>query len=308
MTVELRAPSLDDLEALTDLVNRQAHELYGEREETPESMALWLTGPGLDPATDSRIAIVAGEGEVRGYVDIDADPDPRYWVDLRVPPSESANVREALMDWAESQAAERGTGKADALIRFYTSRIDDPTNQELEARGYRLIRHSYRMRIDFDDDPPQPEWPEGISVRTGTADDAKTVYEIQHETFEDSWEFNPDPYGEWTHWMTSYEGFDPSLWFIAEADREVAGVSLCRVHEADENLGWVRVLGVRRPWRRRGLGRALLLHSFHEFRRRGISSVGLGVDAESLTGANLLYENAGMRVVRQSNIYEKSLS
>lgn len=306
MTVELRAPTLDDVDSLTDLVNRHADELYGEREETPESMALWLTGPGLDPVTDVRIAIVGGE--VRGYVDIDADPDPRYWVDLRVPPSEAANIRETLMDWAETQAAERGAGKADALIRFYTSSIDVPTNEELEARSYQLIRHSYRMRIDFDDDPPQPEWPEGISVRTGTGDDAATAYETQHETFEDSWEFNPHPYDEWAHWMTSYEGFDPSLWFIAEADGEVAGVSLCRVHEADENVGWVRVLGVRRPWRRRGLGRALLLHSFHEFRSRGVSAVGLGVDAESLTGANLLYESVGMRVVRHSNIYEKSLT
>ena len=306
MTVELRAPTLGDLDLLTDLVNRDADELYGEREETPESMALWLTGPGLDPATDIRIALVGGE--VRGYVDIDADPDPTYWVDLRVPPSEVANVREALMDWAETQAAERGAGKADALLRFYTASVDAPTNQELEARGYRLIRHSYRMRIDFGDDPPQPNWPEGISVRTATAGDARTAYETQLETFEDSWEFNPSPYDEWAHWMTSYEGFDPSLWFIAEAKGEVAGVSLCRVHEADENLGWVRVLGVRRPWRRRGLGRALLLHSFHEFRRRGISAVGLGVDAESLTGANRLYETAGMRVVRHSGVYEKALS
>jgi mycothiol synthase len=306
MTVELRAPTLDDLDSLTELVNRDADELYGERDETSESIALWLTGPGLDPATDSRIALVGGE--VRGYVDIDADPDPTYWVDLRVPPSEQGAIREALMDWAESQAAERGAEKADALLRFYTASVDSPTKQELESRGYRLIRHSYRMRIDFDDEPPEPEWPEGVTVRAGTLEDARVAYETQEETFEDSWAFNPSPYDEWNHWMTSYEGFDPSLWFIAEAEGQVAGVSLCRVNEADENLGWVRVLGVRRPWRRRGLGRALLLHSFQEFRRRGISAVGLGVDAESLTGAVRLYENAGMRVFRRSDIYERHIA
>jgi hypothetical protein len=47
---------------------------------------------------------------------------------------------------------------------------------------------------------------------------------------------------------------------------------------------------------------------FHEFHRRGFHGVGLGVDAESLTGANRLYENAGMRVYRRSDIYEKALS
>ena len=305
MTVELRAPTIEDVQALAGLVNRDAEELYGERDETPESMMLWLTGPGLDPATDARVAMVGGD--LRGYVDVDADPDPRYWVDLRVPPSEQAGVRAALMDWAEAEAGARGAGKAGALIRFYTAGVDAATKQELEARGYGLIRHSYRMRIDFEDELPEPECPDGVTLRAATGDDARTACEVQHETFADSWEYNPAPFDEWRHWMIGYDGFDPSLWFIAEANDEVAGVSLCRVHEADENLGWVRVLGVRRPWRRRGLGRALLLHSFHEFRRRGMSGVGLGVDAESLTGAHRLYENAGMRVVRRSDIYEKSL-
>lgn len=303
--VDLRPPRLDETEALAELVNKDGGELYGEQEETPESIALWLTGPGLDPQADSRVAVVAGD--LRGYVDIDAHPDPTYWVDLRVPPSEAAGVRRSLIDWAEEQAAERGAGKQGARVRFYTSSLDGPTKEELEARGHRLIRHSYRMRIDFQGELPEPAWPEGVTARSGTRHDARLAYETQQETFEDSWEFHPDPFDEWSHWMTSYEGFDPSLWFVAEEGGEAVGISLCRMHEAEEGLGWVRVLGVRRPWRRRGLGRALLLHTFHEFRGRGVSAVGLGVDAESLTGANRLYESVGMRIVREHDIYEKAL-
>lgn len=303
--IELRPPRLDETAALADLINQDAQELHGEQEETQESIELWLTGPGLDPESDSRVAVA--DGRLRGYVDIDAHPEPTYWVDLRVPPSETAGVRTRLIDWAEEQASERGAGKPGALVRFFTSSLDGPTKRELEDRGYRLIRHSYRMRIDFKGELPEPEWPEAVTVRSATPDDAEVAYEIQQETFEDSWEHHPDPFDEWSHWMTSYDGFDPSLWFLAEAGGEVAGVSLCRVHEADENLGWVRVLGVRRAWRRRGLGRALLVHSFREFQRRGIQAVALGVDAESLTGANKLYESAGMRVVRRNDIYEQSI-
>jgi len=69
----------------------------------------------------------------------------------------------------------------------------------------------------------------------------------------------------------------------------------------------VNILGVRNQWRRQGLGRSLLLHCFHEFRRRGFHAAALGVDADSLTGANRLYESAGMRVVRRSDVYEKAL-
>ncbi|MFL5930127.1 MAG: GNAT family N-acetyltransferase [Gaiellaceae bacterium] len=306
MSVELRAPTLDDVDGLTELVNRDAGELYGERDETPESIALWLTGPGLDPAKDARIAV---EGDVvRGWVDIYAHPDPTYWSDLRVPPSERGEVRTTLLDWVEDEARRRGAGKSGARLRLYTSSKDAPMKSALEERGYRRIRGSYRMRIDFEHEVPEPDWPDGVVVRDATHEDAELAHETQEETFQDSWEHSPYPFDEWRHWMVGYEGFDPSLWFIAESAGEVAGISLCRVSDADHQLGWVSILGVRRPWRRQGLGRALLLHTFREFRRRGIPSVGLGVDAESLTGAQKLYESAGMRVVRQNDIYEQDVS
>jgi mycothiol synthase len=304
VSVELRSPRLDEVTAVTGLVNRVSDELFGEREETEESVRRWLTAPKLDPETDARIAVT--DEEIRGYADLGAHPDPRYWADLRVPRSEGDDVRTALLAWLEARARERGEGKADALLRFFCWAHDEPEKRLLEATGYRLIRHSYRMRIDFEGEPPEPEWPDGAQPRTVRDEDMEAVYETHQETFEDSWEHARDSYEEWRHWLHG-EGFDPSLWFLAEEGREPAGISLCRLFEVEPGLGWVSVLGVRRPWRRRGLGRALLLHSFHELRRRGCHAVGLGVDAESLTGANRLYENAGMHVVRRSDIYEKNL-
>jgi ribosomal protein S18 acetylase RimI-like enzyme len=88
---------------------------------------------------------------------------------------------------------------------------------------------------------------------------------------------------------------------------EPAGVAICHPHTALSELGWVGELGVLRPWRRRGIGRALLLHAFAAFRERGFVRAGLGVDAESLTGANRLYEQVGMRVSASFDIREKSV-
>ncbi len=79
-------------------------------------------------------------------------------------------------------------------------------------------------------------------------------------------------------------------------------------HSLEMRVGWVRVLGVKWPWRRRGLGLALLLHSFGELLRRGIRTVGLGVDAENLTGAVRLYERAGMWVEHRYDICERRLA
>jgi ribosomal protein S18 acetylase RimI-like enzyme len=75
----------------------------------------------------------------------------------------------------------------------------------------------------------------------------------------------------------------------------------------DPDMAWVNTLGVRRAWRNRGLGQALLLHSFGEFYRRGKRKAGLGVDATNLTGATRLYEKVGMRVYREFIQYEKVL-
>ncbi|HET8846927.1 MAG TPA: GNAT family N-acetyltransferase, partial [Ktedonobacteraceae bacterium] len=115
----------------------------------------------------------------------------------------------------------------------------------------------------------------------------------------------PGIYENWyRRQITDNETFDPTLWFIAVEGDTVAGFALCG-HYLQDSI--VSDLGVRRPWRRKGLGLALLHHAFGELYRRGISKVVLGVDSENLTGATRLYERAGMRIELQYDTYEKAL-
>ena len=74
-------------------------------------------------------------------------------------------------------------------------------------------------------------------------------------------------------------------------------------------MGWIHIhiLAVGRPWRRCGLAVALLRNAFAEFAKRGKNKAGLDVDATGLTGANRVYERAGMRPTRQKDAYEKEL-
>ena len=300
MNVELRPPMLDEGAAIAELVNRAADELFGEPDETEATVRQWLTAPELDPEHNIRLAI--SDGELAGYADIAPHPEPTYWLDVRVPMSVGDEVRDALIAWGEERAREQDA----SLIRAFMPENDTRYASALTRKGCDLIRHSYRMRIDFTEPPSAPEWPEGVTVRAAVEGDIRTAYDVYTETFEDTWEFGRDPFEEWRHWMVE-DDLDLSLWFVAEDRDEVAGAALCKPHDAEQGLGWVNILGVRRPWRRRGLGRALLLHLFGEFHRRGFHGVGLGVDAESLTGANRLYESAGMRVSRRNDIYEKPL-
>jgi mycothiol synthase len=99
--------------------------------------------------------------------------------------------------------------------------------------------------------------------------------------------------------------FDPALWTVARDSEEVAGVIRCDPRRWGG--GWVGVLGVRRPWRRRGLGLALLQRSFGTFFDRGERRVALGVDAENPSGATRLYERAGMHVEAEHLTWEKEM-
>ena len=182
--------------------------------------------------------------------------------------------------------------------------IGDTVAREMhEAEGYRPIRFSWRMEIKLPEQPPAPQWPDGIVLRPFDLEQHnRQVFEADDEAFRDHWGHTPWTYSLWKQRMNDSEGFDPALWFIAWDGDQVAGFSLCRYRMG---IGYVGSLGVRRPWRKRGLGKALLLHSFGEFFRRGMQTVGLGVDASNPTGATRLYQKAGMHIAAEYVIYEK---
>jgi ribosomal protein S18 acetylase RimI-like enzyme len=161
------------------------------------------------------------------------------------------------------------------------------------------------MRAELASVAGEPSWPEGVQVRVFEPGDERVFYEVHQEAFEDTWEHISEPFDEWAHWLLEPPAFAPELWFLAHEGGEPAGVAICHPHGTLSDTGWIRILAVRRPWRRRGLGRALLLNAFAEFRRRGFAAAGLGVDATSETGANRLYESAGMHVSARFDILEK---
>jgi ribosomal protein S18 acetylase RimI-like enzyme len=71
--------------------------------------------------------------------------------------------------------------------------------------------------------------------------------------------------------------------------------------------GWVENISVRRPWRRRGLARALISATIEGLRERGMTEAALGVDTQNVTGALHLYESVGFRPVSKSTTYRKAM-
>ena len=174
-----------------------------------------------------------------------------------------------------------------------------------ENEGYQAIRFSWHMEIELQEEPQVPPFPNGINLRPFLLEEHNhALYEAHEEAFSDHWGHVRGTFESWNHHMIDRENFDPSLFFIAWDGDQIAGYSLCRYRMGS---GWVGTLGVRRPWRKRGLGEALLLHSFSEFYHRGTRTIGLGVDAQNPTGATRLYKKAGMQVASEMVVYEKEL-
>jgi ribosomal protein S18 acetylase RimI-like enzyme len=301
-TLTLRVPMLGELPAIMAFFGdlHEAHDAGASEAEISDC----LTNPLFDPEDYVRIALA--RDRIVGWIDIwdQNRAHERLFLDCRAYPRD-VTVYAALLDWAE----ERGEAIAvddKTVLRARAESDDDTLAAELERRGFRFIRHFLRMESELGELPAEPEWPQGITVRTFQLDDTRAVYDADMEAFADHWDFVPVAFDEWSQLMLGSATFDPTLWFLAEDGDEIAGISLC-LAERRPNTGHVGILGVRPQWRRRGLGRSLLLHSFRELRQRGREKVDLGVDAENLTGAVRLYEEAGMHIARRTDAYEKML-
>ncbi|MDQ5820686.1 MAG: GNAT family N-acetyltransferase [Actinomycetota bacterium] len=303
--LELRAPRADEAVAVADVLTA-AGETSGLGRVEPEEVTLWLSSPTYDIEGNFRVAV--RDGKLVGYCDLvpEGEKDVYVWMDLRVPPGD-AEVEPALVDWALARVAELSEGHAGRVAIRTGGYGNDPARAPLlHDRGFAVVRHSFRMLLDFEGEPENPVWPEGIELEPferGRND--REAFDAFQEAFRDAWGFVPYPFEEWEHDQLEAHDFDPSLNFVARDGGDLAGVAFCRAKSATHpGYGWVDILGVRRPWRKRGLGEALLRHAFRELHARGLKGVGLGVDAESLTGATRLYERVGMRVVSRGDTYE----
>jgi mycothiol synthase len=295
----LRPPEDDDFDAMLELMNAHQLAAFGEADVTEDELRTWLTSPSVEIERDIRV--LEQDGRLLGYVDVDsnrADP-PLWWCDLKVAPDADADpIAAELVDWLEERV---DTGR----VRVWTSATDARVIAALERLGFAPARHSYRMEIDLADETPEPVWPSGISVRTLADGEVPRIHEAFLEVWQDTSDPPNDTLEEWNHWLMRAAIFEPSLWFLALDGVELAGFAVCRKDTHDPAAGHVELLGVRRPWRKQGLGLALLLLAFQAFRRRGWTRGTLGVDASSPTGATRLYERAGMSVYRDTLFLER---
>jgi mycothiol synthase len=311
----IRPPRLDDLEAVVDLMNCVTRTDSGRNVYGLETVGRYWQQSDFDLETDAQL-VLAAKDQLVGFAQFmrEAPPPAPFEVDSWVHPDfVDQGVGEYLLSWIDQRAAQAArTLPADGPIQLdhvFVYPQNRSAVQRLEQNGYQLVRQFNRMQIDLTAPPPAPKLLDGISIRSMRPGEEYDVYEKSEEAQADEWGHERLSFDKWKYYfIDATENFDPTLYFLAVEGDEIVGHALCRWERPGEpEVGVVRELGVRRKWRRRGIALALLHTAFGEFYRRGKRSVGLGVDATSYTGADRLYEKAGMYVFQASLNYQKIL-
>jgi mycothiol synthase len=297
--IRIRPARPEDARAIAALVAATEEAVTGRPSRVgPYDVQRWLPRPDLENDTwlfeeDGRL-VAGGAAYTHGSLGVHFG---------RVAPAETGRGLGAqLVALAQQRLAEKGADR----LHTWCLAGDAAAAELFGARGYSAARRFWEMAIELEGPPAEPVLPDGLAIETFHEADARPFYEAMEEAFQDHWEHHPIPFEKWWEQKQRAPGYDCTLWFLVRAGDEIAAV--VRNDPDRSGGGLVGALGVRRPWRGRGLGRALLLRTFAEFRRRGVTRVTLGVDAENPTGATRLYESVGMDVELEAVVYEKTLA
>ena len=215
-----------------------------------------------------------------------------------------------------ARATER-LGECDTAVVWFDSfaNLSRPWRTDaLERFGTRQIRQFWMMVRPNLENLAQPQIPSGVTFRAyRVKEDDAAMHAADAETFRDHWGHTEEPLEHWLHYV-AWSAFKPDLSVIAEDAATGAIAGYCTILINDEEnarlglrRGWIDILGVRRPYRKHGLGTALLLAALRNLRDAGMQQAALGADSENLTGATRIYERVGFSVALTRAVYRKKL-
>ena len=277
--------------------------------ESPEELLHEWQDPDFNVDTDGFI-VETEQGRVVGYGGVVNVHDHAVYEILgNGHPDFKGRGMGTTMLRAVEKRARQLMERADRDVRIAlktTINTKDSAGMTLhQNEGYRPVQYHWRMEINLDEPPPTPKFPAGIELRPFLQEQQDVaLWRADNEAFSEHPGHHDSTLEDWRRYRFGDPEYDPSLWVIAWDREEIAGYSINRYRTG---IGWIRTLGVRPQWRKRGLGEALLYQSFGEYYRRGMKTIGLGVNANNPTGATRLYLKVGMHAASEHVTYEKEL-
>jgi mycothiol synthase len=303
VTVVVRHYRDRDLEPMVDLINKA--DALDRLDEATDAAALHelLHRPGVDPYHDVLV-VLDEHGSMAGFARLDLRNAPRqsrFYVHTVVHPDwRDEDIEELLLDqlWSRAQELRRTLGSKHVQFRTYCVAHQHKRMSLFESLGLRPVRYDLHMVCHPLDNLSDPAFPPGIQVRPfAGAKDSESALRLINAAFSEVMDFavvTPQDFG---HWIGA-PAFRDDLSFVALDQQLMVGLCLCTVGEERADLigrrdGTIDSFCVRREYRRRGLGLALLLTALQAFRPASLESASLDADTDNPTQAIRLYEQAG---------------
>jgi ribosomal protein S18 acetylase RimI-like enzyme len=271
-----------------------------------------------DPSQDMIFAEI--DGEMIGYGQSgwysESDGTTLHTLNIRVTPGwRRRGIEQAIIRWLEERQRDVAAGQAEQGPHFFQGEWFDDAHDAIDlllSEGYAVVRRWYEMTRPLDGEIPDAPLPEGLEVRPATPDQYRQIWDADLEAFRDHWGFGELTEEDYQRWINDPVVMTPELWQIAWDGDQIAGQvrSFINHKENADNgrlRGYTEFISVRRPWRRRGLAKGLILRSLRILQERGMTEAALGVDTENTSGALRLYESCGFRPTRSGAMYRKPL-
>ena len=286
----LRLPTFQDQQSVFDLMIRCDIRDVGFPDTDREELGYdW---DQINLARDAWLAFDA-KGALHGYSAVLPWGEGARMVIYDDPGTENTDLFLGLLLMCEKRAVNIIQEMNDPDKRgIYTHLSDSAAHQRsiLEEAGYRIKKYIFNMHKDLSDEQPDPQLPEGFSIRTTVSgQDEPAIHALIQEAFD--WrEREYQSFEDWKKFMIHPDTFNPDLWFLAVKDNEIIGTCLC-FNQTD--IGWIRQLAVKKAYRKLGIGRALLQHSFKVFKALDLPKAGLAVESVNANAVNF-YLSSGM--------------
>jgi GNAT superfamily N-acetyltransferase len=291
--------------------------------------AAWLKNlteslPNFDVTRDLLMVKATSSGEVIAYARLmraeQADGTRRYSHMARLAPMwRRKGIGAALLGWLESRARQIDSALPQNANTVFETRAGETQIGAvalITRAGYAPWRYEFDMTRPLDDVTPIPTFPlpEGFEIRPAQPKHYRAIWDAQVEAFRDHNGFTEPGEARYEAWLNDPTFFQPSLWKVAwHVETNDVAAMVCNHINHDENLKYNRVRGytedisTRRPYRKRGLARALIIESLHMFKALGMTEAALSVDAANPTGALSVYEDCGFKVAKTETVFRKML-
>jgi mycothiol synthase len=307
----VRRPTLADVPEILKLVHACDIASVGAPDYTAEEVREMLTAPDTDMTEDCWVALDADDTIV-GWA-YPYRQHQRDFIEVYAWPERGVPVQRPLLDLLLERVAVRGArfGHDPYPVRAGAVPSETAWIATLTGAGFEFVKLYARMTLSLTDHPATvPEPPPGVTIRPVRHDDDAEMRRF-HATVDEAFRDTDHPASDYASWRSAIAGETTVAWdewLVGELDGEWAGVLRSSDVGADDNAGWVKELAVLRPYRRRGVGAALLRHVFAVYAAKGRTEAGLGVDLENPTSAARLYRGVGMRPLYEANLYQREVS